>query len=292
MPTKYQLLAIDVDGTLIAPDQRIRPEVVSAIEKAQAAGVRVCLATGRSYVETLPVWRQLSLMDSPEPMILIGGALVAEPTTGRTLYSRTIKQSLAGRYADALNRMGYSALAIVDAWQWGVDYYLAGSADAETVTRDWFSKMDVEIRHVDSFSDAADMPQSLRINAIVSQDSARAVADELKGQFDGQLNMHAIVAPNYGVTIVEAFAADVNKAAALTHVAEAHRIPAANIVAVGDDINDAPMLKSAGLGVAMPGGSDSAKEAADIVAADGLASFISDMLQGFFDEVDKVDHVD
>lgn len=62
--------------------------------------------------------------------------------------------------------------------------------------------------------------------------------------------------------------------------AQPWRIPTSKIVAVGDDVNDIPLLQGVGLGVAMPQAPDNVKAAADIVATDGLAVFLDDLLAG------------
>ena len=56
---KYRLLALDIDGTLIGSEERVSAEVVAALHAAVRAGIGVCLATGRSYAETMPIWRQI-----------------------------------------------------------------------------------------------------------------------------------------------------------------------------------------------------------------------------------------
>jgi hydroxymethylpyrimidine pyrophosphatase-like HAD family hydrolase len=113
---------------------------------------------------------------------------------------------------------------------------------------------------------------------VVDPADGKALVGRLRQQLDGQLELHAILAPNYGVTIVEAFAAQANKFTAIRHVAQARQIPPERIVAVGDDVNDIPMLTGAGLGAAMPHAPGNVKAAADVVAENGLAAFVSDLL--------------
>ncbi|MFB3890465.1 MAG: HAD-IIB family hydrolase [Phycisphaerae bacterium] len=270
---KYKLLALDVDGTLLDERQRIPPQTIEAIAEADAAGLRVCIATGRSYIETIPVWRQLRLAAPYEPMVLIGGALVSEPDTGRTLYQRTISRDLAREYGDALMSAGYSAMAIVDAWRHGVDYYLAEGPDAERVQRMWFDKMNVNIRRVPRLM-ADGEPPVLRINAVAPPDDAAILSSELARRFAGRLHVHSIYAPNYEVTVVEAFAATASKWNAILYVAQAMRIGPGQIAAVGDDVNDLPMIREAGLGAAMPSAPPAVKAAAKRVVEPSLAHFI------------------
>ena len=63
----------------------------------------------------------------------------------------------------------------------------------------------------------------------------------------------------------------------MKYIAQGHRIGPGAIAAVGDDINDIPMIRGAALGVAVPNAKDEVKDAADIVAEDGLADLIRNL---------------
>ncbi|MFP3937553.1 MAG: HAD-IIB family hydrolase [Phycisphaerae bacterium] len=270
---RCELLALDVDGVLVGPDNVVSPELADAV--AEAAGVfRVVLATGRSYRETVDVWRRLSLPAPHEPLVLVGGALVAEPDTGRALRESAIDRDVACEFADALNERGHSAAVIVDAWRNDVEYYLAESDDASEVLDRWFSQMDVPMQRVERLSEVRDLPRPLRINACAEPSEAAGLAGRLAADFDGRLNIHAILAPNYGVTIVEAFADGVSKWQGLCYVAQRYGIGPGAMVAVGDDINDVEMVRGAGLGVAMPRATDTLKAVADTTAEPDLPTFL------------------
>ena len=280
----YKLLALDIDGTLIRPDQRVAADVASAVTRAAGQGdLRVCLATGRSYAESVAIWRQLDLPRPFEPMILVGGALVSEPDTGRTLYQRSMPRQDACAFADALGETGYVAMVLVDGWRHEVDYYLTETGDVEAAWRQWFSKMPVRTCRVRRLADAPDAPDALRISTVAEPDRARTLAAELRRRFAGRLNVHAIVAPNYGVTIVEAHAAKADKLTALRYVAQSYGLGVGRIAAVGDDINDLSMVRGAGLGVAMPHAPRELLAAANCVVADGLAAFIDRLAGGQYD---------
>ncbi|MBS3734434.1 MAG: HAD family phosphatase [Phycisphaerae bacterium] len=281
----YQLLALDVDGTLIGADGAVSSQTKQAIRAACDAGMRVCLATGRSYVETMPVWRQIDWPDTPEPLVLVGGALVSEAHTGRTLYHLPMDRDLAAEFGDALGEAGHAAMAFVDRWRHGVDYYLAECGAVHVAFERWFAKMDVTIRRVPRLADAPDLPAPLRVSTVVDVDRAADLADRLRQRFDGRLRVHAILAPNYEETIVEAFSPHASKFEALRYVAQAYEIGPGRIVAVGDDVNDVEMVAGAGLGVAMPKASPPLRDAADVTASPTLAAFIHDMLDGAYDNM-------
>ena len=282
----YRLLALDIDGTLVGPDSLVPAEVVFALAEARAAGVGICLATGRSFVESVGTWRQLALAAPFQPMILVGGALVSEPDTGRSLYQKMIPWAVACEFAEAMNDMGHVAMVLVDAWRWGLDYLVTEAGDHQAATRDWFSKMNVRVRRVGrlaGLADSADRPDALRISIVVAPTDAPAAAEALRARFAGRLNIRAILAPNYGVWIVEAHAAGADKLTALKYVAQAVRLGPGHLAAVGDDINDLPMLQGVGLGVAMAQAPQVLRNIARHTAADGLAAFIRQLAAGHFD---------
>ncbi|HYF62138.1 MAG TPA: HAD-IIB family hydrolase, partial [Herpetosiphonaceae bacterium] len=69
----YRLLALDLDGTLLDRRLVFSPAVRAAVAAAQAAGVRVTLATGRMIRTTEPFARELNIS---EPLICYQGAQV------------------------------------------------------------------------------------------------------------------------------------------------------------------------------------------------------------------------
>ncbi|MFP4052366.1 MAG: HAD hydrolase family protein [Phycisphaerae bacterium] len=281
--TKYRLLAIDVDGTLVAPDDVVPADLSAAVRRAHEAGIAVVLATGRSHAEAVDVWRQLGLPTEAALMNVVGGAKVCECDSGRTLFQRVIAPEAMTAFGEALRRRGRSAIAFVDGWRWGVDYYVAPGEDAHDVSERWFGQMDVRVREVPELTAAHGVPAPLRINAICSEEEAESLAAELREEMADHVDLHAILAPNYGVTIVEAFAKGVTKWMALQYVAQGRRIGRGSIVAVGDDVNDLVMISEAGLGVAVPRATQRVLEAADMVAENGLAAMIDDLVAGRLD---------
>ena len=78
---------------------------------------------------------------------------------------------------------------------------------------------------------------------------------------------------------------DANKWTAILHLAELWGIEPGAICAVGDDVNDIPMIKNAGLGVAMGHARLEVRGAADLVTGDhdedGVAMLVDQVLLGW-----------
>lgn len=64
---------------------------------------------------------------------------------------------------------------------------------------------------------------------------------------------------------------------------KAHEIDPKQIIAIGDDVNDLPMIRNAGLGVAMGNAKPEVKAAAGRVigknSEDGLAAFLEELVE-------------
>jgi hydroxymethylpyrimidine pyrophosphatase-like HAD family hydrolase len=75
---------------------------------------------------------------------------------------------------------------------------------------------------------------------------------------------------------------DASKWTAILHLAGLWGIEPSGICAVGDDVNDIPMIKNAGLGVAMGHARLEVRSAADLVTGDhdedGVAMLVDDVL--------------
>ena len=71
--TRPWLIALDVDGTILLPDQTMSPGVPEAVARVRDAGHEVMLATGRSWVGTQP-WLD-ALQIRPEFVVCSNGAV-------------------------------------------------------------------------------------------------------------------------------------------------------------------------------------------------------------------------
>jgi len=189
---------------------------------------------------------------------------------------------------------GYVAMALVDGWRHATDYLITDRGDHHAASRDWFSKMNVRVRQVPSLGETDVEMAMLRISTVVDTAQAAPMAAELSRQFEGLLNVQAILAPNYGVTIVEAHAVGADKMTALRYVGQPLLIGAGQMVAVGDDINDLSMVRGAGLGAAMAHAPKALQAVADVIvgtgagdSGNGLAEFIYRLVAGEYDDLAK-----
>src|ERR1700751_1559327 len=88
-----QLIALDIDGTLLNSRFIVSERNRSAIAEATRRGIEVALVTGRRYDFAMPVAQQI---DSPLTMIVNNGALV-RTKNGETMVRHLLPRDTAFR---------------------------------------------------------------------------------------------------------------------------------------------------------------------------------------------------
>src|SRR5215510_2332090 len=116
---KYQLLAIDLDGTLLDSRSRVPSRNREALHRAHEAGMKIVLCTGRSYTETRATIREIGL--DLDATVTVGGALLTNVADGRTIERVPIHRTLAGEVAGWFRERSYAILWLHDADEAGFD---------------------------------------------------------------------------------------------------------------------------------------------------------------------------
>ena len=256
-----RLLALDLDGTLVDHHFQFSPRVKRAIAQAQADGVTVTLATGRSLVSIRPFAQALDICG---PLICYQGGLIVD-CGGRVLHRSALERRLAAQVID-----------FAQARNWHVTVYRDGEFYLSEYRRPaefYHTLLNPEAHVVDDLRALLDQdPDKVLVIANDGGDGDRILAD-LRARFDGQMAIfrsHEL--------FVEANPPGVDKGAALAWVAQHLGVPQAQVMAVGDQDNDTPMVAWAGVGVAMGNASPACKAAADWIAPpfaqDGAATAI------------------
>ncbi|HYW79576.1 MAG TPA: HAD hydrolase family protein, partial [Thermoguttaceae bacterium] len=114
--------------------------------------------------------------------------------------------------------------------------------------------------------------------AMGTRDQMQRLEAELQRAFPGQLYTHVLRSPRYRGFMCEIAPAGVTKWSAIQRLATQWGIETEQICAVGDDVNDIPMIRAAGLGIAMGNALEPVKQAADRLAPthdeDGLVRVV------------------
>lgn len=276
---RYRLLALDIDGTVVNSRDEVTPHTRAAIRRACDAGIRVVLATGRRYSRALPVLEHLAL---DLPLVTASGALIKHPLDHGTLYCAQLPRPVLCRLLEVIQAGGYEAILLADTFADGFDFYCRTTADHRAELAEYL-ELNAGCERVWP-NLVGDPPTDVFGGfAMGTQPEMLALEAELQRQLPGALYTHVLRSPKYSGYMCEIAPAGATKWSGILHLAETWQIAPAEICAVGDDVNDIPMIEGAGLGVAMGNALPAVKAAADRIAPrhdeDGLVEVVRWLLE-------------
>lgn len=255
----YRILALDLDGTLLAPGDGIDARDLAAIERVQADGVVVTIVTGRLYSGSRATALRARMAG---PVACVDGSRIVDARDDSSLLHR----GLAGADAEALRlvleRHGAAsflfaedAIVFDDAGSPYMHYVSSWSPNVSQVARVTEHPFWVCERGI------------LAAVALAPERDIRAAVGEL-GEVLGDralvLSFPVKRFPDQHALIVRA--AGTTKGTAVTWLAEHHGCTAEDVVVVGDWLNDIPMFQTAGRSFVMA----HAPEAVKVHATDCL----------------------
>jgi len=275
----YRLLAIDIDGTLVNSREELSPATQAALARAGRAGIHLVLATGRRYSRTLHLVEPLGIS---VPLVTAGGALVKDPRDHRTLYCAKFDPAVLRRALETVARSGFEPVVCADTYALGFDYYLAREDTASAELGEYL-RLNPGCGRLWPELVADPPPGIFAAFAMGTRDQMLALEAALAAVLGEKISTHVLRSPKYSGFMCEIAPGEVTKWSAIRRLAAGWGIAEHEICAVGDDVNDIPMIRAAGLGIAMGNALPEVKDAADRIAPsqeeDGLVRVVAWLLE-------------
>jgi len=272
-----RLLAVDIDGTLVTGGDLVSPATRAALHIA-AERFALVLATGRRYRTTRQVIAELDLT---LPAVCLGGALTKD-AAGRTLHATTFA---AEDIAGLLDLARHRDLALVlqrDAHTLGGADFVVDASLAWNAATQHYVNVGGAAGRTDADLGGARREDILVVGCFAEHDPLAALEDDI-ARMTGAFETVLVSSQKTPGWYLEVIPAGVSKWAALKRYAGRIDIPEDAICAVGDALNDLPMIRGAGFGVAMGNAHPAVKAAAAWTTGrndeDGLVTLI-DRLMG------------
>jgi Cof subfamily protein (haloacid dehalogenase superfamily) len=260
-----RLVASDLDGTLLRPDETVSERTRRAVAAARDAGITVVPVSGRPPRSIGPLAERVGVGGIA---ICANGAVVWDLDSGTMLDYSPLAADLAARLVHALREAIPGALFAVElergfgreaGWSDGLRPAPPQALEADALELITGPVTKLLVRH-----------PTLPFEEVAER-ARQAVGDDA-------------VATWAGLRLVEISAAGVTKAFALERLCRRLGIAASEVVAVGDMPNDLAMLAWAGTGVAVANATQEVLDAADEVTAantdDGVAQLLERILAG------------
>jgi len=251
---RYKIIISDFDGTLLRRDCTVGERTKNAIKAYIDSGGVFTVCTGRMLKSILPEVKKLGINEGL--IASYQGAVISDIATGNILRHEYYSAEEAELVLSELEKKN---LAV---HMYTLDGLFVNYSDERLRAYE-------EVCHVKA-EFCPDLKRKLIENKLRVIKFLAVVAPE---EHDGLISsLQNILGEKYYVTASAKFLAEVlpvgqNKGEAVKFLASYYNVDINDVIAVGDNLNDLPMIEAAGLGIAVLNAAEELKMQADLVAA-------------------------
>lgn len=249
----YQMLVLDLDGTLTNSNKEISGATRDALIDIQRQGKKVVLASGRPTKGVLPLAEQLHLNEFGSYILSFNGGRITDCRSGKVIYEKTLPNDaaepvfyIAGKYSG------------VDILTYTPDNLISG------LHTNQYSELEARINqmpiiHVEDFP--SHVPESMnKILLTGSPEIINLAKNEIAEYFHSYLSVYCS-----DPFFLEIMPRGIDKAHSLLRLLSGIGMTADEMICRGDGYNDLTMIETAGLGVAMANAQPAVLETADYI---------------------------
>lgn len=227
--TNYKILFLDIDGTILTPDDTIQESTKQAVTQLQQKGLEVFLATGRPLHEIANIGEELNI----NSFIGYNGAFAIY--RGETIFREAMNEDTVKHFLAIAKEHGHEAVLYTS------EKNAFTSLDAP-ITKEFMKKFHL-YKNESITPDILD--QVLGITLINLSENEHALYEGDAAIHLSQVNIEGF---RHSYDIIRE---TVNKGLAIQMILERLGIPKESAIAFGDGMNDKEMLGSVGEGFAM-----------------------------------------
>lgn len=260
-----QLIATDLDGTLLNSNHQISEYNKNVIKKADEMGIKIILATGRPTSAAL---KFLYDLDIDTELISFNGAMITDRNLN-IIYQENLNSDIGINLINIAKKYNvYHQGFLAD--RWNIGFF-------DDKWTNFYSSIANINNYTIGFSNINDYSFS-KFMFIGENNILKDIALELKETFKDSI-YYTFSRPVY----LEVHSPKVSKAAALKYLADKYNINKNNIIAFGDNDNDLEMLEFAGISAAVENAEDIIKSKSKYIIKsnedDGVGIFLNDILE-------------
>ncbi len=258
-------ILLDIDGTLTNDKKIITDKTKKALMKAQENGIKLVIASGRPSKGIYKYGNQLEMENNHGLFVCFNGAKVIDCQSLQTYVDVAIDTNTCKDVLEHLKQFDVIPVLYNEEYMLVEDVYKCDVLDGDRK----FNVIEYEARmngfklmEVDSLKAYVNTPQNKILTAGDSE-YLKKVYQDMSKPFIDKLSMMFTANFYYEYT-----AKGIDKGNALKIVLDKLNIKPEECIAFGDAQNDIPMLKLAGIGVAMENGQEEVKKIADEITLD------------------------
>lgn len=260
----YKLIATDLDGTLLNSEHSISSFTTEILKELDRRGIKVVVATGRSYSSLKP---RVHILGLEHPIICYNGAMIRDGRDDSIIQHTTLTDEISSEL-----------IKIAREYNLHFHGFLEGEFHYENVSK--YSRYYQDLSGLDGMQidfDELHNRQFTKAMYIGEPESLKIVEERIRPLLQDRCFI-AYSKP----TFLEIMDISASKSNALKYLLEQYGIDRSEVIAFGDGLNDEDMLEFAGHGVVMKNGYDSLKEKFEVTKytnnEDGVARYLQDLL--------------
>lgn len=267
----YQLLALDLDGTLTNSKKEISRPTLEALIEIQKQGKKVVLASGRPTMGVTPLAEELRLQDYGGYILSYNGGRITDCRNGSILYNKKLPDGVAAPLFHIVKKYsGIDILAYTD------NTLFSG------IKPNQYTELEAAINHI-PITELAHFPDEIKEpgnKLLITGEPAiiEKVRQEASDYFRSYLSIYCS-----DPFFLEIMPAGIDKSHSLLKLLTAIGLSPDEMICCGDGYNDLTMIETAGLGVAMANAQPAVKEKADYITKsndeDGILYVINEFMR-------------
>lgn len=270
---KFKLLCIDMDGTLLNSKKEITEKNKQYLRKAQEAGVKVVISTGRLFTSAD---YYADLVGIKAPIISANGAFIREKDENKVIYKSLLGKDnceiilkVLKKY-DLIPNFHTSNAIFTEGSNPHIQMYLKTNEDHPADKR-------IEIQTVIDWSQVFESYKEELLKCIaIDMDYEKIAKAKEELSAVEQLEVVSSSSNNF-----EVMCSGVSKGRGVEILAAYYNIKREEIICIGDNENDASMIAYAGLGVAMGNADEEIKTMAQYVTASNDEDGVAEVIEKF-----------
>ena len=261
----YQMIVLDLDGTLTNHEKKITPRTRNVLMEAQNRGKIVVLASGRPTAGVMPLAKELQLEKHGGFILSYNGGKIVDCRTGETVFSRLLPLESNQKI------IGLALEHRVDFLTYEEDHLVTNNADCP------YGKLESKVNQMElvQVEDMMDYVKFQVPKFLLLDDGDYLAMVEPR--------VKAALGKNYSVYrseeyFLEILPKGIDKAQSLERLLAVLGLTREEMIACGDGYNDLSMIQFAGLGVAMENAVFPLRKTADYITDsnndDGIAKVV------------------
>lgn len=268
----YQMLVLDIDGTLINSKKEISPATKEALINIQEQGLIIVLASGRPTQGIRLIAEQIQLGRFGNYILSYNGAKIINCGTGEVIFRKILPNEVIPQLYDEAIRHNVGILT------YNNDCIIAGTKpDGYMIIESNING--IPIIEVDDFKTYVtfDIPKCLMTGLPTHLEKVEKI---LKSKYNNYLNIY-----RSEPFFLEVMPQNIDKANSLSKLLGSLSLTADQMICCGDGFNDISMIEYAGLGIAMQNAQELVKDVSDYVTnsndEDGILHVINRFIRKY-----------